>query len=41
MDFLKDFFTIFEEFMEQIYPLLKYHKEIDDVNNAANNTASD
>jgi hypothetical protein len=34
MSFLKDFFTIFEEFMEHIYPLLKYHREIDAVNNA-------
>ena len=34
MDFLKDFFTIFEEFMEQIYPLLKYYREIDAANNA-------
>ena len=34
MDFFKEFFTIFEEFMEQIYPLLEYHREIDAVNNA-------
>jgi hypothetical protein len=34
MSFLKDFFTIFEEFMEEIYPLLKYYREIDDENNS-------